>query len=206
MTDEQARAFRAGDSVILDGIVYGLRDATLIRIFDHGMAPPVDLTGAVVLHTAPNVVRTAEGAYTPLSVGTTTSIRMDRFTRPLLTRYGVRGIIGKGGLSDESLEALRDCGAVYLAITGGAAALETTQIEAIEAVWWEDLMPECLWRFRVRGFGPLIVGMDAHGSDLYSEVVTVARARLQQIYGKLGMQVGARGSCDRSGLPFLKWS
>jgi L(+)-tartrate dehydratase beta subunit len=114
-------------------------------------------------------------------------MRMDRFTRPLLARHGVRAIIGKGGLSRESLAAFREHGGVYLAITGGAAALETVQIEAIEAVWWEDLLPECLWRFRVRGLGPLIVAMDAQGGDLYGEVAAEARCRLAAIHARLGI-------------------
>ena len=112
---------------------------------------------------------------------------MDRFTQPLLARYGVRAIIGKGGLSADSLAAFREHGGVYLAITGGAAALETVQIEAIEAVWWEDLMPECLWRFRAGGLGPRIVGMDAHGGDLYADVLAEAKRRLAGIYERLGL-------------------
>jgi L(+)-tartrate dehydratase beta subunit len=112
-------------------------------------------------------------------------MRMDRFTGGLLERYGVRAIIGKGGLSGESLEHFERHGGVYLAITGGAAALETTQIEAIEAVWWEDLMPECLWQFRVRGLGPLTVAMDAHGGNLYADVKAEARRRLEDILTKL---------------------
>jgi L(+)-tartrate dehydratase beta subunit len=186
--EADVRALRAGDSVVVDGTVYGLRDATLIRMFDHEVAPPVDLTGAIVLHTAPNVTRGPDGRWLPLSVGTTTSMRMDRFTRPLLARHGVRAVIGKGGLSAESLAAFAQHGGAYLAITGGAAALETVQIEAIEAVWWEDLMPECLWRFRVRGLGPLIVGMDAHRGDLYADVAAEAKRRLGDIYARLGVE------------------
>jgi L(+)-tartrate dehydratase beta subunit len=187
LTEAAVRALRAGDTVTLDGPVYGLRDATLMRMFDQGVPSPADLAGAAVLHTAPNVTRGPDGGYRPLSVGTTTSMRMDRFTRPLLARHGVRAIIGKGGLSAESLAAFRDHGGVYLAITGGAAALETVQIEAIEAVWWEDLLPECLWRFRVAGLGPLIVGMDAQGGDLYAEVLAEARSRLAGIHARLGL-------------------
>ena len=187
LDETTVRGLRAGDSIALDGIVYGLRDATLIRMFDQGVTPPVDLAGAVVLHTAPNVVRAPDGSYAPLSVGTTTSMRMDRFTRPLLDRHGVRAIIGKGGLSSESLAALGQQGAVYLAITGGAAALETIQIEAIEAVWWEDLMPECLWRFRVGSLGPLVVAMDAAGGDLYADVLAGVQQRLAAIHAKLGL-------------------
>src|SRR5262249_24520340 len=99
----------------------------------------------------------------------------------------VRAIVGKGGLSRESLAALGEHGAAYLAITGGAAALETVQIEAIEAVWWEDLLPECLWRFRVRGLGPLIVGMDARGGALSGEVAAEAQRRLAAIHARLGI-------------------
>lgn len=186
-TEEQTRRLRVGDTVTLDGTVFGVRDATLIRIFDHGKPPPVDLTGAVCLHTAPNVKKVGT-RYEPVSVGTTTSMRMDRFTGGLLERYGVRALIGKGGLSPESGEHFQQRGGVYLAITGGAAALETTQIEAIEAVWWEDLMPECLWRFRVRGLGPLTVGMDSHGGNLYADVQAEAQRRLAEILARLGVK------------------
>lgn len=185
LDEATVRRLRVGSSVVLDGVVYGLRDATLIRIFDQGQDPPVDLRGAVCLHTAPNVRRVGD-RYEPLSVGTTTSMRMDRFTGPLLERYGVRAIVGKGGLSAESLTHLARLGGVYLALTGGAAALGTTQVEAVEGVWWEDLMPECLWRFRVRGFGPLTVAMDAHGGNLYAEVLGEARRRLAGILASLG--------------------
>ena len=186
LTEAQVRGLAAGDGVTLDGVVFGLRDATLIRIFDRGQEPPADLRGAACLHTAPNVKKVGD-RYAPLSIGTTTSMRMDRFTRPLLARYGPRAIIGKGGLSAESLAAFREFGGVYLAITGGAAALETTQIEAIEEVWWEDLMPECLWKFRVRGLGPLTVAMDAHGNNIYADVMGEAQRRLADIFSKLGI-------------------
>jgi L(+)-tartrate dehydratase beta subunit len=115
--------------------------------------------------------------YEPLCVGTTTSMRMERFTRPLLAQCGVRLVIGKGGLGEASLAAFREFGGAYLAIIGGTAALETTWIEAIEAVDLDDLNPESLWRFRVRGFGPLRVAMDSRGGSLYDVVNADARAR-----------------------------
>ena len=113
--------------------------------------------------------------YAPLCVGTTTSSRMERFTRPLLAQYGVRLIIGKGGLGAGSLAALREIGGAYLAIIGGTAALETTWIEAIEDVDLDELNPESLWRFRIRDFGPLTVAMDSHGGSLYAAVDADAR-------------------------------
>src|SRR5438067_2286320 len=132
LTEEQVRSLRVGDRVYLDGIVWGIRDATQIHMLDRGNDPPVDLNGAVLLHTAPNVRKVGD-QYEPLCIGTTTSIRMDRFTEPLMTRYGVRAIVGKGGLSAGSLEVFGRLGGVYLAIVGGAASVQTLQIEAIEA-------------------------------------------------------------------------
>jgi L(+)-tartrate dehydratase beta subunit len=87
-------------------------------------------------------------------------------------------VVGKAGVLQGSIDAMKDFGAVYLAIVGGAAALETMQIEAIEQVWWEDLMPECLWKFRVKEFGPLIVAIDAHGNSLYKKVQDQVAARI----------------------------
>jgi L(+)-tartrate dehydratase beta subunit len=176
---------RAGDEVIVQGHIVGIRDRTQIRIFDEGVEPPMDLSGAFLLHTAPNVRRIGPGRYEKICIGTTTSARMVRFTEGLGARYGVRAICGKGGFPDEAIEPMQRLGMVYLAIVGGAAALETTQIEEIEEVAWEELMPECLWRFRVKDFGPLIVGIDAHGSSLYRDVQDRARTKLEELYARI---------------------
>ncbi len=187
LTERDVRALHAGDLVYLNGTLWGIRDATQIRIFDHGQPPPADLSGGALLHVAPNVRKTASG-YEPMTVGTTTSMRMDRFTEGLLAQYGVRAIVGKGGLTDASSAAFKKHGGVYLAIVGGAASVETEQVEAIENVYWEDLMPECLWQFRVRDFGPLTVGMDAHGESLYRDVARIAQDRMATIYANLGIK------------------
>jgi L(+)-tartrate dehydratase beta subunit len=176
---------RAGDEVIVQGHIIGIRDRTQIRIFDDGVEPPMDLRGAFLLHTAPNVRKVAEGRYEPICVGTTTSARMVRFTEPLGAQCAVRAICGKGGFPDEAIEPMQRLGMVYLAIVGGAAALETTQIEEIEEVAWEELMPECLWKFRVKDFGPLIVGIDAHGNSLYRDVQERATKKLEELYARL---------------------
>jgi L(+)-tartrate dehydratase beta subunit len=183
--DEAIRALHAGDSVVVDGYVIGIRDRTQIRMFDHGRRPEMDLEGAFLLHTAPNVRKLPDGRYEKLCIGTTTSARMVRFTEGLGRDYGVRAICGKGGLPDDAIEPMQRLGMVYFAIVGGAAALETTQIEEIEEVEWEDLMPECLWKFRVRDFGPLTVAIDAHGTSLYHDVQEKARKRLEDLYARL---------------------
>lgn len=172
------RKLQLEDTVSIDGVIFGIRDATQIRIFDEGIAPPADLTGSVCLHTAPGVRKRADGSYEKLSIGTTTSTRMDRFAPGLIETYGVRAIVGKAGLLEGSIQAMQRTGAAYFAIVGGAAALETMQIEEIEQVWWEDLMPECLWKFRVKDFGPLTVAIDSHGNSLYRRIQERAAARI----------------------------
>jgi L(+)-tartrate dehydratase beta subunit len=144
ISDAQARALRVDDTVTLRGTLYGIRDATQIHMFDRGRRTRFDMAGHAVIHTAPNVRKTETG-YEPVCVGTTTSDRMERFTRPLMQQYGVRLVIGKGGLRDDSLKSFAQMGGAYLAIIGGTAALETTWVEAIEDVDLDDLNPESLW-------------------------------------------------------------
>ena len=193
VSEAQARSLRVNDTVTLHGTLFGIRDATQIHMFDRGRTTRFDLAGHAVIHTAPNVRKVAKSTahptgYQPVCIGTTTSDRMERFTRPLLQQYGVRMVIGKGGLRTDSLNAFRDLGGVYLAIIGGTAALETTWIEAIEDVDLDDLNPESLWKFRVNGFGPLLVAMDSHGESLYSRVDAEARARRAEALRRLGVR------------------
>ena len=192
VSEAQVRSLRIEDTVTLNGTLFGIRDATQIHMFDRGRKTRFDLTGHAVIHTAPNVRKVEKSAahpagYAPLCVGTTTSDRMERFSRPLMRQYGVRMIIGKGGLREDSLAAFGELGGVYLAIIGGTAALETTWVEAIEDVDLDDLYPESLWRFRVRGFGPLLVAMDSHGGSLYSKVRDAAQARRAEALRRLGV-------------------
>lgn len=190
VSEAQVRALRVGDSVVLEGTLYGIRDATLIALFDRGRTTRFDLAGHALLHTAPNVRKVEVSAehpagYAPLCIGTTTSQRLERFTRPLMQRYGARIIIGKGGMGPDTLQAFRDLGGAYLAVVGGAAALETTWINGIEDVDLDDLHPESLWRFRIRNFGPLMVAMDSHGGSLYARVQDGAAARRAAVLASL---------------------
>jgi len=192
VSDAQVRALKVGDTVTLEKTLFGIRDATLIAMFDRGRTTRFDLRGHAVVHTAPNVRKVDPRPsnacpYEAVCIGTTTSMRMERFTRPLMQRDGVRIVIGKGGMGQGTLDALRDLGGVYLAVVGGAAALETTWIETIEDVDMDDLHPESLWKFRVHGFGPLLVAMDSHGGSLYEVVDAEARGRRAQALAKLGI-------------------
>lgn len=192
VTEAQIRQLRVNDTVTLQTTLYGIRDATQIHMFDRGRATRFDLNGHAVIHTAPNVRKVEKceaypAGYAPVCIGTTTSDRMERFTRPLMTQNGVRMIIGKGGMRDGSLQAFRELGGVYLAIVGGTAALETTWIEQIEDVDLDDLNPESLWKFRIRNFGPLLVAMDSHDGSLYNEVRQDVDARRKQVMANMGV-------------------
>jgi len=191
--DSEVRKLRVNDTVSLNGALFGIRDATQIHMFDRGRRTRFDLRGHAVIHTAPNVRKVERRAahpagYAPICVGTTTSDRMERFTRPLMEQYGVRLIIGKGGLREDSSAAFKELGGAYLAIIGGTAALETTWIEAIEDVDLDDLHPESLWKFRVNGFGPLLVAMDSHGESLYTRVKTAAQQKRAEALKRLGVR------------------
>ena len=193
ISDAQVRALRAGDTVTLQRTLYGIRDATQIAMFDRGRSTAFDMRGHAVVHTAPNVRKVPvsdayPAGYEALCVGTTTSSRMERFSAPLLSQYGVRLIVGKGGMQQASLAAFAQFGGAYLAVVGGAAALQTSWIEAIEAVDMDDLNPESLWRFRIRDFGPLLVGMDSHGGSLYNTVNDEVAQRRAAVLAKLGVK------------------
>ncbi len=193
ITEAQVRALHIDDTVTLQGILFGIRDATQIALFDRGRKTRFDLAGHAVIHTAPNVKKVPPSpehpaGYAPLCVGTTTSARMERFTRPLVSQCGVRLIIGKGGLGAGSLAAFDELGGAYLAVIGGTAALETTWVEAIEDVDLDDLNPESLWRFRIRDFGPLRVAMDSHGGSVYAAVDAGARAKRAEALAALGVK------------------
>lgn len=193
VSEAEVRLLRVNDTVTLEGTLFGIRDANQIALFDRARTTRFDMRGHAALHTAPNVKKVPASeahptGYAPVCVGTTTSARMERFTVPLMEQLGVRLIVGKGGLGPGSLAAFGRLGGAYLAVIGGTAALETTWVEAIEDVDLDDLNPESLWKFRVRGFGPLLVAMDSHGESLYDAVDGKARARRANALAKLGVK------------------
>ena len=186
-SEADIRGLTIRDTVTINGHIFGIRDATQIRMFDEQQPPPVELKDAACIHTAPSLKKEGD-RWEKVSIGTTTSTRMERFTPLLIQQYGVRIIIGKAGLLEGSLEAMKRFGACYLAIVGGAAALETTQIEEVEAVYWEDLHPEAIYKLRVKDFGPLIVAMDSHGNHLYFDVKKNALEKLPELYRQIGAE------------------
>ena len=192
VSESDIRKLRINDTVTLQQTLFGIRDATQIHLFDRGRKTKFDLQGHAVIHTAPNVRKVPVSSefpsgYQPICIGTTTSDRMERFTEPLMREYGVRMIVGKGGLRESSANAFQQFGGVYLAIIGGTAALETTWIDQIEDVDLDDLNPESLWKFKINKFGPLLVAMDSHGGSIYQEVKSEVASNKAAVLKSLGI-------------------
>src|SRR5688572_2356616 len=177
ISDEQIRSLRVGDVVLVSGRVYTGRDAVHAHLMKH--EPPVDLRGGVLYHCGPVVAKEdlvappkpqGEGGWKVTAAGPTTSIREEPYQADILQRYGVRVVIGKGGMGAKTLAGLKASGAVYLNAIGGAAQFYARCIEAVEEVSLIEFgTPEAMWHLRVRDF-PAIVTMDAHGNSLHKQV------------------------------------
>lgn len=171
----------AGDLVFLSGTVLTARDRAHDRILQASEIP-FDLENAVIYHCGPIIKKTDKtgGSWQVIAAGPTTSDRLNMQTAELLNRFDVRAIIGKGGMS--VTDAMRNrC--VYLAGVGGCAAIAADHIDSVRDVYWIDLgMPEAVWVFEVHDFGPLIVGIDAHGRNLFDDVQARARKRLSVMF------------------------
>jgi L(+)-tartrate dehydratase beta subunit len=192
VSESDIRKLKINDTVTLESTLFGIRDATQIHLFDRGRKTKFDLRGHAVIHTAPNVRKVPispefPAGYQPICIGTTTSDRMERFTEPLMREYGVRMVVGKGGLRESSAKAFTQYGGVYLAIIGGTAALETTWIDQIEDVDLDDLNPESLWKFKINQFGPLLVAMDSYGGSIYQEVKSDVANNKEAVLKSLGI-------------------
>ena len=184
--EKTMRSLYVRDVVTINGHIFGMRDKNMIHCFDKGNELPVSLDGFPILHTAPSLKKVGD-KWEKIIIGTTTSTRMDRFSPALMEQHGACAIIGKSARYQGSLDAMGRFGACNLAIVGGAAAIETIQIEEVEEVYWPELHPEAIYKLRVKNFGPLIVAMDSHGNNLYADVRTEAQERLPQIYSKYGI-------------------
>jgi len=173
--DSTIQNLKIGDVVYLSGIIYTARDSAHLRIIKEG--PPVDLEGAVIFHAGPIIKKTgkSEGSdeiadFKMVAVGPTTSTRMNPY-KPEVIALGLSAVIGKGGMDENTSEALVKHNAVYLSAVGGCAALYSKSIVKVKNVHWIDLgVPEAIWELEVKDFGPLIVSMDAHGENLYEKV------------------------------------
>jgi len=167
LSDEDVQNLKIGDSILITGKIYTARDAAhkrLIDLIEKNESLPLDLKGQIIYYVGP---APAKPGYVIGPAGPTTSGRCDPYT-PALLALGLKGMIGKGVRSKEVREAMEKYKAVYLAATGGAAALISKNIKAVKIIAYEDLGPEAIRELEVEDF-PVIVANDAHGGDLYEE-------------------------------------
>jgi fumarate hydratase class I len=175
ISEAAVRALRVGDVVLIDGEMYTGRDNVHAWLMKN--PPPVDLHGAVLYHCGPVMLKQGE-RWTVKAAGPTTSIREEPYQADVIRRYGVRAVIGKGGMGPKTLAALRECGAVYLNAIGGAAQYYARTVEEVLGVHLMEFgIPEAMWHLRVHGFAA-IVTMDAHGNSLHADVEKATGAEL----------------------------
>ena len=177
LTPEAVSALTAGDSVRLSGTLFTARDAAH-KYLASGQPAPCDLTGAVIYHCGPVIIR-QDGQYRVTAAGPTTSMREEPYMAEIIRRHHLRAVIGKGGMGPATLTALRECGCVYLHAVGGAAQVLGRAVRAIRNSYFEEQFgpPEAIWELEVADF-PALVTMDAHGRSLHESVEALSAERL----------------------------
>jgi len=190
LSESVVRSLKVGDTVTIDGTIITGRDEVHIRALEHareGRKLPVDLTGTIIFHAGP-IMRKDAGKWKAIAAGPTTSSRMNSMEPEFIERFKIRAIIGKGGMSQPTVDAMSRLGCVYLAFTGGAAVQGAEGIKDVSGVEWLDLgMPEAMWILEVKEFGPLTVAIDAHGNSLYKRVDEEVKANLVEVRRSLGI-------------------
>ena len=172
VSDEDLKDIKIGDVIYLNGHIITCRDVAHRRLIELGRELPVDLKGGAIFHAGP-IVRKIEGTddkYEMVSIGPTTSMRMEKFEKEFIEQTGVKIIVGKGGMGVNTEAGCRENKALHCVFPAGCAVVAATCVEEIEAVHWLDLgMPEALWVSRVKEFGPLIVSIDAEGNNIFEQ-------------------------------------
>jgi len=191
VSSEDLKDIKIGDVIYLDGHIVTCRDVAHRRLVEYGLSLPVDLKGGAIFHAGP-IVRKAEGTdkYEMVSIGPTTSMRMEKFEKEFIEKTGVKIIVGKGGMGKNTEEGCRKYKAIHCVFPAGCAVIAANAVEEIEAVHWTDLgMPESLWVCRVKEFGPLIVSIDAEGNNLFEQNKVIFNERkeaaLSELYKKV---------------------
>lgn len=190
ISEDEIRKLRVNDVIYISGTIVTARDQAhrrALEFFNQGKTLPINLEGLAVFHCGP-LVRKEGDKWIIISAGPTTSTRMEVFEDEFIEKFKVRVIIGKGGMGARTTEAMRKCGAVYGAFTGGAGVLAAQAIKNVQSVEWFDLgMPEALWILEVEDFGPLTVAIDSHGNNLFTEVSKRVETSRQSIYQTLNI-------------------
>ena len=186
ITAEDLMNIHIGDILYLDGDLVTCRDIAHRRLVEEGRSLPIDVCDRAIFHAGP-IVRQAEGnRYEIVSVGPTTSMRMEQFEYEFIEKTGVRLIVGKGGMGPNTERACKEFGAIHCVFPAGCAVVAATEVEKIVEHHWDELgMPETLWNCRVKEFGPLIVSIDTEGRNLFEENKVVFNERKEKVYEEI---------------------
>ena len=185
---------KIGDVIYLTGHIATCRDVPHRRVVEEARELPLDIRGGAILHAGPIIRKTEDGGkegFEMVSVGPTTSMRMEKFEREFIAKTGVRLIVGKGGMGEGTMSGCKEFGAIHCVFPAGCAVVAATQVEEIESADWTELgMPETLWKCRVKEFGPLIVSIDAHGNNLFEQNKVKFNERKDEALAEILPQVG----------------
>jgi len=188
--DEDLADLNVGDVVYLTGQLVTCRDVAHRRLIELGRELPVNLEGGAIFHAGPIVRQKEDGDYEMVSIGPTTSMRMEKFEKEFIRQTGVKLVVGKGGMGAETAAGCVENKAVHAIFPGGCAVLAATKVEKIEGAEWKDLgMPETLWINKVNEFGPLIISIDTRGNNLIEQNKARFNERKKPILERINAQV-----------------
>lgn len=188
--DEDLKDIRIGDIIYLTGTLVTCRDVAHRRLIEEKIPLPVDLKGKAIFHAGPIVRDLGNEKYEIVSIGPTTSMRMEKFEKEFIEETGVKLIVGKGGMGKNTEEGCKNHKALHLVFPAGNAVYAATKVEQIREVHWKDLgMPESLWVCEVNEFGPLIVSIDADGNNIFEENKVEFNKKKDEQYELISEQV-----------------
>ena len=179
-TEDKIRALKVGEEVLISGVIHTGRDAVHKYLHEGGQLPSgVDLRDGILYHCGPVVMKQADGSWKATAAGPTTSIREEPYQWQVIRDFGLRGVIGKGGMGGRTQAACQEYGCVYLHAIGGAAQVLAECIKEVRNVYLMEKFgaPEAIWEFVVKDF-PAVVTIDAHGHSLHAEVLARSKAAL----------------------------
>ncbi len=179
-TEEKIRALKVGEEVLISGTVFTGRDAVHKYLHEGGVLPPeVKLRDGIIYHCGPVMLKQADGSWKCTAAGPTTSIREEPYQGQIIRDFGVRGVIGKGGMGERTLAACKEFGCVYLHAIGGAAQVLAQCIQRVRNVYFQAEFgsPEAIWELEVADF-PAVVTIDAHGNSLHKDILAASQAEL----------------------------
>lgn len=192
LSEEDVRSLAIDDVVYLTGEAYTMMYIShftrLIGMMKAGEPLPMELEGRAIYNTGTIFKRNEDGSYDFRAIGATTSSKFNAYTPEFIRRSGVRAVIGKGGMDKATLDAMRECGCVYLAVAGGCSAIYTPSVTLEKEYWPQPSWADNQLKLRLENFGPLFVGMDAHGNSVYEDCADLAQKNLKDIYKKLNIE------------------